>query len=323
METMTKDQCENLMINGFADAKAAMAFVDKLRSIPKEELKEKSLEDLMILLPEQFHAVVLQKLQQMGGAVKKSTIEVKGFRKYDQKGYDIHYGMLKDIVLDFMETIIESPEMHEAEIEKMQADIAAQTAAINNIEFDHTREIRAEKILKIKALLTDPKIKRSAKNRLEEELAYVESVLDYKIIQKYLDDSKYKTLIKPYITGDMDLSKVYQKRMLDALYICKSSKKKFPRLDQFPAVVLTAIFNSDPKMISTVQYFFLGYINLLIGRKMEDHIYIYIIETAFEWESLLNGKLSEEEITLMRNSIIAIAAEVEKTMEEFKLVATV
>lgn len=322
MKNMTKDQCENLMINGFADAKAAMAFVDKLRSIPKEELKEKSLEDLMILLPEQFHAIVLQKLHQMGGATPKSTIEAKGFRKFEQKGYDIHYGMLKDIVLDFMETIAESPEMHEAEIEKMQEDIAKQTAEINNIEFNHTRELRAEKIAKIKALLADDKIRKSVRIRLEEELSYLESVLDYKVIQKYLDDAKFKTLIKPFIAGE-EIAEVYKKRMLDALYICKSSKKKFPRLDQFPAVVLTAIFNSDPKMIETVQYFFLGYINLLIGRKMEDYIYIYIIETAFEWESLLNGKLSEEEITLMRESIIATASHIEKAMKEFKLVATV
>ncbi|MGL6099532.1 MAG: hypothetical protein ACRC0G_07890 [Fusobacteriaceae bacterium] len=323
MQTMTTEQCNESVLNNFGDTTQAMNFLDTIRKSSSEELLQKPINELIALLPEQMTTMVLEKLRDLGGVKKKESFEVKGFRKVDQGGYDFDPVMLKAIIIELMENLRDSPDMHEAEIEKMQAEIAAKSAEINNIEFIHTREIRAGKLEKIEIILNSEDLKKSHQLIFEEEKLYLESVLNYDVMTQYIDDVKFKSLVKPFSQDGMDIAELYQKRMIDALNICKASKKPFPRIDQFPSVVLTVLFESNLDMIEDVQYFFIGYLNLLIGRKLEDHRYIYIIETAFEWESLLNGKLTEDEVQCMKTSILEKASIFKKKMEELRIEATV
>ncbi|MGL5744219.1 MAG: hypothetical protein ACRCXX_03630 [Cetobacterium sp.] len=303
-----KLEYEMIAVGAMKDVKVTAELVKTLKGMTQEELEAMETTDILAMLPQALHQPLVRMTKDaLTAAVKDHSIP------REQLNMD---AFLRVVLFEFIETMKESSLEMEEEIEKIQKDIADHSATLANIEVNHFRERRALKIKSYEEFISNDK-KKSVGELLKAKkaLMYIRGINTHECIPELLD-KKFQTLIKGFLNG-ASIKDTMDKITVDFRNWANASRRPIIDVIYAPSVILKMLGGGEEDY-DTVYYFWFGFINAVYNRKLTDEVYLYLSEVSFEWDLVLKGKATPEEVEEMAKVIRHISAQVKEHVEKLK-----
>lgn len=303
-----KMEYEMVAVEAMKDVNLTAELVRKLKGISKEELEAMETTDILVLLPTSLHQPIVRMSKDYITAMAKDKTIPNQNINMD--------AVLRIVLFEFIDTMVESGLEIEEEVVKIQEQISEHSATLANIEVNHFRERRELKIKSYEEFLSNLEGKSIGEiTRAKKALMYIRGINTHEVIPKLLD-KKFQMLIKGYLNG-ADLKTTMDKITNDFRNWAAASRRPIIDVLYAPAVILKMLGGGEENY-DVVYYFWFGFINAVYNRKLTDEVYLYLSEVSFEWDLVLKGKATPEEIEEMAKVIREVSAQVKDHVAKLK-----
>lgn len=304
------------MLTDIGDVNKMNDFLGNLKEIQDDDLKSKSIEELLEILPEsvkeQFMSIIT------GAGIGKLTDKQKSIFIAQ------NYNMIKDMLIDMLMSFkMESPETVQMEKEFTESfeKFQEEYAKVKEIQYDFCKTLRRQRILKTEAILTKTHDVTAIRS-LNKAIKMMKSIEDYRLLSDSIECEVSKSQILQlcvneegtYPLSHLQVIAVGSQATTLLVNALITSKEKFHDPREFCSVMYFKLFEPSPENMEIITYFWLGYVNAILRKPMDTLLRTFVLETSLNWIFLAKDEIPEEDKNEMRDNIIEVADKVKKTI---------